>query len=59
MILGGDLNCRPDDLEAVLLRCALRQLVDVWHALHPDQPGNTSNALHQALRAPACPARMQ
>ncbi|KAK9901975.1 hypothetical protein WJX75_000009 [Coccomyxa subellipsoidea] len=43
VILGGDLNCGPQDIEVVMLRSLLPQLQDSWHTLHPDEPGNTSN----------------
>ena len=43
MILGGDLNCGPQDIELVMLRSLLPQLQDSWNKVHPDEPGCTSN----------------
>lgn len=44
VILGGDLNCSPHELEAVMLKWLLPQLQDSWAVLHPDDPGPTSNS---------------
>lgn len=44
VIVGGDFNCRPQDMEMVMLRKLLPELQDSWHCVHPDQPGYTSNA---------------
>ena len=44
VIVGGDFNCRPQDMEMVMLRKLLPELQDSWHCVHPDQPGCTSNA---------------
>lgn len=43
MVLGGDLNCGPQDIEMVMLRSLLPQLQDSWNVVHPDEPGCTSN----------------
>ncbi len=47
MVLGGDFNCRPQDLEMAMLRRLLPELRDSWASLHPDDPGYTSNAEDQ------------
>lgn len=44
MIVGGDFNCRPQDHEVAMLRALLPELHDSWAAVHPDEPGYTSNA---------------
>ncbi len=51
MLLGSDLNCGPDEFEAVLLRQLLPQLHDAWAVLHPDDPGHTSNSSAAPTRA--------
>ncbi|CAL8466074.1 g5610 [Coccomyxa elongata] len=43
VVLGGDLNCGPQDIEVVVLRSLLPQLKDSWNIVHPDEPGCTSN----------------
>lgn len=47
MVIGGDFNSRPHDLEMVMLRKLLPELQDSWAVLHPDDPGYTSNAADQ------------
>lgn len=47
VVLGGDFNCRPQDLEMAMLRQLLPELRDSWPSLHPDDPGYTSNAEDQ------------
>ncbi|KAG2484861.1 hypothetical protein HYH03_016347 [Edaphochlamys debaryana] len=46
VVLGGDLNCAPETLEAaVLTQALLPQLKDAWVAAHgPQDPGHTCKA---------------
>jgi hypothetical protein len=55
VILGGDFNSAPDEFEAVMLRALLPQLQDAWAALHPDEPGPTSNSTAAPHRAQSSP----
>lgn len=59
VILGGDLNAGPTEIETVMLKRLLPQLNDSWAMLHPDDPGPTSSsnaAPHRTQQLPQRPS---
>jgi sphingomyelin phosphodiesterase 2 len=47
VVLGGDLNCKPDTLEVDLLRMRLPGMKDAWAAAAASASGDSSSGSHE------------